>query len=687
MKKKIFKACLWFILIFFAGFILLNILASIFNLGLIIKDIQLGIKTTLNKNIVWTLLLSLMLGIAAGIFNYFEFTWKYWKEKFNFKDKNKQTNPLLIDQRDKNVSYSDFNKIIKPNSNASGVVVHWYKQNGKYVWYVLPEAHVRALGSTGAAKSQFFILANLYRNLNDENLEIRPNMVVVDPKGELYENSLKVNPKKYYDLIQLDFTNPKKSIKWNPLAIIWDLYQGDEDSKNLAIDKIEDFLKSIPALDETNSKDPNWPLGARNFLANGLKFMLEYSKVETTFTKDYFNLATLSKLTSDINKFKKIITWWAKKTEEDGVTKIYPEISNIRDDVAGIIDAADGPKSSYHSTAINAIKPYISSKTMWELLSKNEVDFKKFFDKRDKPIAFFITYPDDKPTIFPLVSLVITQAYQSAIEIARKNKRLGKGERLERSLQLFIDEFGILPKLANFENWINIARSRNIQIITAYQDQAQLDICYKTERKVIEAGFIATLLLATSDNETAKHFSEMIGQIEKEKESTTTSENKDSKSSSKSVSLQKDKIISSEEIIQLDKSKYILIMNNQKPSILNKSMFYKEMASEIKEQLIYRRNWEKPTENFIFNENEIVFNFNMLYEKEYLEAKEEKELQKQLEEAEREERRRERLARQLDKQKTKDNPTAGYQSSKFALKFNNQTNTNNDSSDDEEESE
>lgn len=120
----------------------------------------------------------------------------------------------------------------------------------------------------------------------------------------------------------------------------------------------------------------------------------------------------------------------------------------------------------------------------------------------------------------------------------------------------------------------------------------------------------------------------MIGQIEKEKESKTTSENKDNKFSSKSISLQKEKIISPEEIIQLDKSKYILIMNNQKPSILNKSLFYKEMTSEIKQQLIYRRSWKESKENSIFNENEITFNFNLLYEQEIQKSKEEKDLQK-----------------------------------------------------------
>ena len=56
-------------------------------------------------------------------------------------------------------------------------------------------------------------MANIYRNLKDPNLIQRPNMVIIDPKGEIYQNALKFNHKdQHYELLQIDFTNPKNSL-------------------------------------------------------------------------------------------------------------------------------------------------------------------------------------------------------------------------------------------------------------------------------------------------------------------------------------------------------------------------------------------------------------------------------------------------------------------------------------------
>ena len=87
------------------------------------------------------------------------------------------------------------------------------------------------------------------------------------------------------------------------------------------------------------------------------------------------------------------------------------------------------------------------------MLCENDFDFVNLFaNQKQKPVTIFITYPDDLPAIHPLVSLVVSQAYQAAIEAARQNKRNGEAESLKRPLQFFIDEFGILPKLNQFEN-------------------------------------------------------------------------------------------------------------------------------------------------------------------------------------------------------------------------------------------
>ena len=682
MKNKILKSLLWFILITLSIFILLNLFVALFSLADIIKDKSI-LMDRVQANVYWSLPIAILFGIIAGIFNYQEWTFKLIKEKFKSwfgHGEEKDKKPLLADVRDKNEDMKEFDAVVKKNSSDVGVVVNWDKdKNGKYSWSILSEAHIRALGTTGAAKSQFFILPNIYRNLNDEQLEVRPNMLIIDPKGELYENSLKMNKKNYYNLVQIDMTNPNKSIKWNPLGEIWDLYQGDRNSKNLAISRINDFLNSIPDLNKEGDS-PIWNNGAKSYLESAIKFMLEYPSVEAEFKKEHFHLMTLFNLVSDIKKFKKLISWWANKSEINDYGEqvfLYPKINELRQEASYSIDAPDGTRGGFHANATSALKQFVLDPSMWEILKSSDLDFKKMLGKTDKPTSLYITYPDDRPALFPLVSLVISQVYQSAIDVARKNKFAGKGEKLDRTLQMFIDEFGILPKLNGFDNWINIARSRKIQIVVAYQDQAQLNTSYEKTRKVIESGFSASLLLATSDPDTAEQFSKMIGNMNVEKESKTYSKDKKSdEEASRNISTTRERVIQPEEIIQLDSSQYILLMNNKKPAILGKKLFFKEMGVEIKEEseIKLRRTREhlpqndssiqEPLESLTellddMSSESYVFNMFKKYEAEELAEKQQKleeqlriEQEKQLAREERQREREEKLKQKQDKKET-----------------------------------
>ena len=57
-------------------------------------------------------------------------------------------------------------------------------------------------------------MANVYRNLTDVRLTARPNMVLIDPKGEIYAAAQKFNERQQtYRLVQIDFTNPATSVR------------------------------------------------------------------------------------------------------------------------------------------------------------------------------------------------------------------------------------------------------------------------------------------------------------------------------------------------------------------------------------------------------------------------------------------------------------------------------------------
>ena len=256
----------------------------------------------------------------------------------------------------------------------------------------------------------------------------------------------------------------------------------------------------------------------------------------------------------------------------------YPVFADIRNDIAFVIDADWGPKSSHQTTGASATKQFVATRNLWPLLCHNDLDLRALVGQATgRPTALFITYPDELPAVYPLVATLVGQVYQAALEVARAHKARGQAERLERKLQLFIDEFGVLPALPQFENWVSIARARNIQIIIAYQSEAQLDIHYRAARRVIEDGFGATLVLGVANEQTAERFSRIIGDRERAKESKSYGR-RSHQFVSKNVSTQRERIMSPEALLRLPRHQYLLLLQNSKPALLTKHLVHQVFA-------------------------------------------------------------------------------------------------------------
>ncbi|MEI2462177.1 type IV secretory system conjugative DNA transfer family protein [Mycoplasmopsis felis] len=86
----------------------------------------------------------------------------------------------------------------------------------------------------------------------------------------------------------------------------------------------------------------------------------------------------------------------------------------------------------------------------------------------------FIHYSDENTANHKLVSMLVDEIYQTAIEQAKSNKKNLGYEKLERRLLFFLEEFGNLPKIPNLENKLAINRSRNILFNLVVQDMNQL---------------------------------------------------------------------------------------------------------------------------------------------------------------------------------------------------------------------
>ncbi|MCU9932907.1 type IV secretory system conjugative DNA transfer family protein [Mycoplasmopsis cynos] len=127
----------------------------------------------------------------------------------------------------------------------------------------------------------------------------------------------------------------------------------------------------------------------------------------------------------------------------------------------------------------------------------------------------FIHYSDENTANHKLISMLVDEIYQTAIEQAKPNKKNLGYEKLERKLLFFLEEFGNLPKIPNLENKLAINRSRNILFNLVVQDMNQLKKYNTNENREIDKIILSNLqfvyFLNTSDIETKNYIIKLLG--------------------------------------------------------------------------------------------------------------------------------------------------------------------------------
>lgn len=131
--------------------------------------------------------------------------------KYQSKTKDYLVEPQLIT----NVNYLlKFSKLAYFHSLNNGFGVnHHLDKNNDLKYNCLDQHHLLVIGTSGIGKTQSIVIPNIIANLFSGE---KANLIISDPKGELYEKLLPFILLTSYKVIQLDFINFKGSY-WNPL--------------------------------------------------------------------------------------------------------------------------------------------------------------------------------------------------------------------------------------------------------------------------------------------------------------------------------------------------------------------------------------------------------------------------------------------------------------------------------------
>jgi len=349
-------------------------------------------------------------------------------------------------------------------------------------WVDDSEAHTLIVGSTGSGKTWRLIMP-MIKILAKKG----ESMILTDPKGELYENSVAMLTSKGYNIVVLNLRSPEKGNAWNPLTLPYQLYKEGADKAN---ELLADLAYNL--IHEEKTDDPFWQNTAADYFTALSLGLFEDANEEE------INLNSIS-LMSNVGEEKFGSSTYIKEyfSTKDSARPVYINASST-------INAPQDTKNSILSVFRQKIKIFATTEHLSEMLAYSDFDMK---DIGRKKTAVFIIIQDEKKTYHALATIFIKQCYETLIDVAHENN--GK---LPIRTNFILDEFANMPPLRDVTTMITAARSRQIRFNLVIQNFAQLNQVYGADDAETIKGNCANLVyLMTKELKALEEISKLAG--------------------------------------------------------------------------------------------------------------------------------------------------------------------------------
>lgn len=372
----------------------------------------------------------------------------------------------------------------KPAPAVGGIVLG-YDERKKRAWLECDDLHTMIIGATRSGKTRRLILPTIWGLA-----QAGESMILTDPKAELYQRSRDYLKKQGYEVILIDFRDPARGSRWNPLHPVAEAIKAGDPSK-----------ASAAAWDISHMIVHQAPIGGDPVWANGEESVIASMILLTAVEAPGDHLKHMGTAYT--------ILYSLGAADADGKLPLNDYITAL--------PAAHLAKAAY-GTALLA--PY---RQRGSFFTGASADLRLFADpaivhltsaqdhELDKPgrekAAVFLCIPDEKGTRHILASLYVDQTYQALVDLAVRY-----GGRLPRRVNFLLDEFGNMPRISDFDKKLTVAAGRGIRFVLVAQDIAQLKRHYRESAQTITGNCATWIYLSTADVETAKLISAKSGQ-------------------------------------------------------------------------------------------------------------------------------------------------------------------------------
>lgn len=405
--------------------------------------------------------------------------------------------------------------------------------------------NVLLLAPTGVGKTSRYFMNNLLDS------EMKGSIIVIDPKGELFEKT------SYY---QQEICH-RKILRFAPLEPSgeqYNLLEQCEDATEVCQLASTLLMNGSLSLELSTGRKANGGIEWLNMAEPLLAAAMLYCR---SLPSPYNTIQNALKLIIETQPVK-LDLLLSNDLSEDVRTQY-----NIYRTVA----QAANTSASIKVTLASNMKLYTDNKLS---LTTNSTTFTAE-QLRKEPTALYISYPERKsaylsPFIAPFITQLIdkmTDCYTYASE----------------PITFLLDEFANIGMINNFQQYVAVSRSRRMSFSVCLQSLSQLNQIYGRENANTILNNLKTkiVLSGLSDSGSLEYFEELAGKTV----INTMNENKDKDgNSSFSYSTQVRNVMNKDEIRRLEDRHCLVIMGNRQPVLDYQIPYYEkqELISCIK---------------------------------------------------------------------------------------------------------
>ena len=420
------------------------------------------------------------------------------------------------------------------------------------------DVHALMIGAAGVGKTAYWLYPCI-----EYACASGMSFLSTDTKGDVMRNYGGVAKEYGYNVSVIDLRNPTKSNGNNLLNLVnkyMDLYK--EHPNQLAYKaKAEKYAKIISktiilsgAESASFGQNAYFYDAAEGILTATILLVAEFCKPQKRHIVSVFKI--IQELLAPSEK--------RNKNQFQELMALLPNNHKAKWFAGAALNASDQSMASVMSTALSRLNAFLDSELEQILCFDTEIDAEKFCSEKS---AIFIIMPEEAPTTFFMISLIIQQLYREILAVADE-----EGGKLKNRCIFFCDEFGTLPKIQDAEMIFSASRSRRLQIVPIIQSFSQLDKNYGKEgEEIIVDNTQLTIFGGFAPNSpSAEVLSKALGT----RTVLTGSVSKGKNDPSESLQMTERPLMSADELKAMPKGQFVVMKTGAHPMKVRLKLFF-----------------------------------------------------------------------------------------------------------------